>query len=171
MLSDKMQAAFDEQINKEFYSAHIYLAMSAYFESVDLPGAANWMVVQFQEEELHAMKMFHYVHERDGQVSLGAIEAPPLSYDSPQAAFETVLAHERVVTGRIHALVDTAVEEKDRASESFLKWFVDEQVEEEATADGIIKKLKMVGGTGMGLFMVDQELATRVFTPPPPEAE
>ena len=88
MLSDKMQAAFDEQINKEFYSAHIYLAMSAYFESIDLPGAANWMVVQFQEEEFHAMKMFDYVHERDGQVTLKTIDAPPASYDSPLAAFE-----------------------------------------------------------------------------------
>ncbi|MFH1570129.1 MAG: ferritin [Gemmatimonadota bacterium] len=166
MLSDKMQKAFDEQINKEFASAHIYLAMEAYFQSVNLVGAANWMRVQFQEEEFHALKMFDFVHERDGQVKLLAMEAPPAAYKSPLAAFEAVLAHERKVTASIHALLDLAVAESDHPTQSFLKWFVDEQVEEESNANAIIQKLKLVGDSGAGLFMIDQELATRVFTPP-----
>ena len=166
MLSDKMQAAFNDQIQKEFASAYIYLAMASYFETVDLAGAANWMRVQFDEEQFHALKMFVYVHERDGQVTLAAIEAPPASYASPVAAFEAVLDHERQVTASIHNLLDVAVAEGDHASQSFLKWFVDEQVEEEANAKAIIQKLKLVGDSGAGLFMVDQQLAMRVFTPP-----
>ena len=171
MLSESVQAAFNDQINKEFASAHIYLAMAAHFESINLSGAANWMRVQFEEEEFHALKMFDYVHERDGQVALMTIAAPRATYASPRAAFEAVLEHERKVTASIHQLMDMAVAESDHPSQSFLKWFVDEQVEEEANANAIIQKLKLVGDSGAGLFMVDQELAQRVFTPPAAPAQ
>jgi len=169
MLTEKMQSALNDQINMEFASAHIYLGMEAYFESIDLPGAASWMRAQFQEEEIHAFKLFDYVHERDGDVELAAIEAPAMSYDSPLAAFEAALGHERKVSASIHGLVDLAIAEKDHPTQSFLKWFVDEQVEEEATASAIVKQLKLVGNQGHSLFMVDRELGQR--TPPAPAGE
>lgn len=169
MLSDKMQSALSEQINMEFASAHIYLGMSAYFESVNLPGGANWMRMQFQEEEVHAFKLYDYVHERDGEVELAAIDAPPKSWASPLAAFEAALAHERKVSASIHKLVDLAIAEKDHPTQSFLGWFVDEQVEEEANANAIVQQLKLVGDSGSGLFMVDRELGQRTATPAAPE--
>jgi len=166
MLSEKMEKALNEQINAEIYSAYLYLSMSAYLESVDLPGFANWMRVQWQEELAHAQKFYTYVFERDGRVVLAGIEAPPTEWKSPLEAFEETLKHERHVTQRIHDLVRLAREVGDVATENFLQWFVTEQVEEEASAKALIQQLKLVGNEGQGLFLTDRELATRVFTPP-----
>ena len=165
MLTEKMQKSLNEHINLEFASAHIYLAMGAYFESLNLSGFANWMRIQYREEDAHALKIYDFVHERDGEVQLFAIDAPPAKWESPQAAFESALEHERLVSSRIHALADLAIAESDHPTQSFLRWFVDEQVEEEANANAIVQKLKLVGNDGAGLFMVDQELAQRTFVP------
>lgn len=166
MISKKMEEAINEQINAEMYSSYLYLAMSAHFETMDLPGFANWMRVQAQEELFHAMKFFDFVNERGGKVTLKDIKATNKEWDSPLEVMEEVYAHEQKVTALINDLVDLAVAEKDHASNNFLQWYVAEQVEEEATADGIVKKLKLVSDTGNGLFMVDQELGNRVYTPP-----
>jgi ferritin len=168
MLSKKMQTALNNQIVAELYSAYLYLSMSAYFQSLSLGGLANWMRVQFQEEVSHAMKMFDFVNQRGGRVLVGAIEKPPTNWASPRAAFEATYKHEQKVTGLINKLVDLAIKERDHATESFLQWFVSEQVEEEASADEVVKKLKLVDKNGSGLLMVDQEMGQRVFTPPAP---
>jgi ferritin len=166
MISDKMQEAINKQINAEIYSAYLYLSMSAYFETVNLPGAAGWMRCQAQEEMLHAMKFFGFMNERGGTVTLTAIEGPPTTWTSTLAVFQDVYDHERKVTALINELMDTAIEDKDHAANVFLQWFVTEQVEEEATADGIVQQLKLAGNGGAGLFMIDRELGARVFTPP-----
>ena len=168
MLNEKLEKAFNDQIQAEMYSAYLYLSMAAYFESTNLPGFANWFRVQHDEEVSHAMKFFDYVVARGGCVQLGAIKAPLGYWDSPLAAFEATLEHEQLVTSLINDLTNRAIELRDHASRSFLAWFVDEQVEEEANADGLIQQLKLVGGEGAGLFMIDKELAGRVFVPPAP---
>jgi ferritin len=166
MLKPEMEQALDEQINAELYSAYLYLSMSAHFQSINLMGAANWFRVQAQEELTHAMKFHDYILERGARVTLTAIDGPPTSWDSPLAAFEAALEHEQLVTALINALVDRALKESDHATNNMLQWFVAEQVEEEASVDEVVQKLKLVGGDGGGLFMIDQELAGRVFTPP-----
>ncbi len=171
MIKERMQGALNEQINAEFYSSYLYLSMSAYFQSLDLSGFANWMRVQAQEELMHALKIYDYVHERGGKVALRQIDSPPVEWDSPTAAFEHVYEHEQKVTGLINGLVDLAIEEKDHASNNFLQWFVSEQVEEEASANAVLQKLKLMGQVGNGLFMLDQEFAQRVFTPPAKPSE
>ncbi len=163
MLSDKMQEALNGQLVAEFYSAYLYLSMAAYFEAADLAGFANWMRVQTQEELSHAMKLYSYVYERKGRVVLGPIDGPPTEWDSPAAAFEHVLAHERKVTGLIGGLVKLAVEEKDQATGYFLEWFVEEQIEEEASAAAVLRKVKEAGAE---LSALDGELGARVFKPP-----
>lgn len=167
MLNDKMAKALNDQINAEAYSSYLYLSMAAYFESINLKGFANWMMVQAQEEDLHAMKFFDFVNERSGRVRLQAIKAPPHDWESPLAAFEAVYTHECHVTGLINKLVDLSLKLSDHATNNFLQWFVAEQVEEEASADAIVQQLKLIGTDGHGLFMIDRELANRVFTPPP----
>jgi ferritin len=169
MLSKRMETALNKQVVAEYYSAYLYLAMSAYFESVNLEGLANWMRAQAMEELTHGTKIFDYVNERGGRVWLDAIDKPPLKWTSPLAVFQATWKHEQKVTGLINKLVDLAIKEKDHATENFLQWFVAEQVEEEASADGIVQKLKMVGKEGGGLFMIDRELGQRVFTPPAAE--
>jgi ferritin len=166
MLSAKMEKALNGQLVAELYSAYLYLSMAAYFAAEDLSGFTNWMRVQVQEETAHGMKFFDYINERNGRVTLGPIEGPPTAWDSPRAAFEHVLAHEQKVTGLINELVTLAVGEKDHATHNFLQWFVAEQVEEESSANAVLKKIKLAGETGGGMLMVDNELATRVFTPP-----
>lgn len=168
MLSEKMQEALNTQINKEIYSAYLYLSMAAYCESINLKGFANWMTIQVQEELNHAQKFFNYLPERGGKVNLQPIDGPKTEWDSPMAVFKHVYEHEQLVTGLIHGLVKLAREEDDYATESFLKWFIDEQVEEEASASEVVEKLKLAGDRGGGLFMLDRELGTRVFTPPAP---
>ena len=167
MLSGKMLEAINDQINAELYSAYLYLSMSAHFESINLPGFANWMRCQTQEELVHAMKFYNHVGERGGQVTLTTIEGPPTEWESPLAAFEQANKHEQHVTARINALVDLAIQEGDHASNAFFQWFVTEQVEEEASTDTVVKKLQLMGDAGNGLFMIDRELAQRVFVQPP----
>ena len=169
MLSKKMEAALNKQVVAEYYSAYLYMAMSAYFETVNLGGFAGWMRAQAMEELSHGTKIFQYVNERGGRVWLDAIDKPPLKWASPLAVFQETLKHERKVTGLINKLVDLAIKEKDHATKNFLQWFVAEQVEEEASADEILQKLKMIGKDGGGLFMIDRELGQRVFTPPAQE--
>jgi ferritin len=171
MIGEKMQDALNEQINAELYSAYLYLSMVAYFESVSLPGFANWMRVQTQEELTHAMKIYDYVNERGGRVTLKSIGEPPTEWKSPLAAFEDAYKHEQKVTGLINGLVNLAIEEKDHAANMFLQWFVNEQVEEENNADTIVRKLKLMADAPGGIYMIDNEMGQRVFTPPATEGE
>ena len=171
MISKKIQQALNEQVNAEFYSAYLYLSMEAYFESMNLPGSANWMRAQIQEEAMHAMKIYDFVNERNGRVLLKSIAQPPTEWDSPLAAFEDAYKHEQKVTGLINDLVNLAVKEKDHATNSFLQWFVNEQVEEEDSANQVVQKLKMIQNDPGGLFSIDRELGQRVFTPPATEGE
>jgi ferritin len=166
MVNQKIQDAFNEQINAEIYSSYLYLSMAAYFASINLEGFATWMRVQAQEELIHAMKFFDYLKERGGVVNLKAIDGPPTRWDSPLAAFQEAYRHEQKVTGLINNLVDISIQERDHASNAFLQWFVTEQVEEEASADAVVQNLKLAGDHGGGLFMIDRELGTRVFTYP-----
>ena len=166
MIDKKMQDAINDQVNAELFSAYFYLSMSAYFENIRLRGFANWMRVQAQEEMLHAMKMFDFVIERGGRAILKAVDAPANEWASPLAAFQAVVEHEQKVTARINKLVDIAMELRDHACSTFLQWFVTEQVEEESTAGQIVDELKMIGDAPSGLFMMDREMATRVFLPP-----
>jgi ferritin len=161
MLSKKMITALNEQVNKEMYSAFLYMSMSAHSESQGLKGFSNWFMVQYREEMSHAMKLYHYIQEQGAQVSLKAIAEPPSDFTSPLDMFEKTLAHEQFVTKCIHDLYELALSEKDHATEIFLQWFVTEQVEEEANDHEIIDKLKMVGNSPQGLFMIDKELAAR----------
>jgi ferritin len=166
MLGKNIEKAFNEQINWELFSGYLYLSMSAYFQSINLTGAAGWMRVQALEEGTHAMKFFDFINERSGRVEILAIKAPQKEWESPLAAFEDAYEHECLVSGRINDLVNLALKEKDHASNNFLQWFVSEQVEEEASVDAVVQKLKLIGSDGGGLFLIDQELAQRVFTPP-----
>jgi len=166
MLSQKMQDALNAQLNEEYYSSYLYLSMAGHCRAVNLDGFANWLRVQTQEEMVHAMKFFDFILERGGRVELKPVKGPPTEWDSPLAIFEDTLKHERHITGCIHELVDLAREDKDHASEVFLQWFVNEQVEEEATADNVLQKLKLMADAPGGLFMLDRELAQRSFTPP-----
>jgi ferritin len=169
MLSDNMQAAMNKQINAELHSAYIYLSMSAYFADRNLNGFANWMRIQAQEEMVHAMKFFDFIIERRGRALLEPVAAVPTQWESALAVFENAFAHEQKVTGLINNLVDLSIKEKDHAANSFLQWFVDEQVEEEASADAVVQQLKMIGDSAAALFMFDREMGQRVFTPPAAE--
>ena len=169
MIGKKMEKALNGQLNAEFYSAYLYLSMAGYFESIDLKGFANWMRVQVQEEQFHAMKLYDYIFERGGKVSLRLIDAPPSDWDCPLAVFEATLEHEQKVTGLINDLVYLAREEKDNASEIYLQWFVKEQVEEEDNVSTVLAQLKLVKDSPEALFMMDKEMAQRVFTPPTAE--
>ena len=169
MIGKKMEKALNGQLNAEYYSSYLYLSMAAYFESIDLPGFANWMRIQVQEEEFHALKFYDYIIERDGRVTLEAIEAPPTEWSSPLNAFEETLKHEQKVTGLINDLVYLAREERDNASEIFLQWFVSEQVEEEDSVNTILGQLKLIKSSPEALFMLDKDLGQRVFTPPAAE--
>ncbi len=166
MISKQMQDALNDQLNFELFSSYLYMSMSAYMQDQNLPGAANWMKSQALEELLHVDQIFSHINERQGRVLLGAIDAPQTHWDSPLRAFEDSYAHEQKVTARINRLVALAQEENDYASHNFLQWFVSEQVEEEATVDDIVKKLRMVGGEGYGMFMIDRELAARPMPTP-----
>jgi ferritin len=166
MLSKKMEAAFNDQINAELFSSYLYLSMSSFFTDANLSGFAHWMGIQVQEENAHAMMMFNFVHERGGKVTLKSIEQPESAWADTIKVFEATLAHEQKVTGLINNLLDLALQEKDHASANFLQWFVGEQVEEEANATDILQQLKIVEGKGHGLLLLDRELKTRVFVNP-----
>ncbi len=161
MLSDKMQAALNAQINAELMSSYLYLSMAAYFYDADFPGFANWMRAQEQEERVHAMKLYDYIVARNGRVSLRPLDGPKVNWQSPLDAFEDAYKHEQNVTGLIHNLVDLALSEGDHATNSFLNWFVDEQVEEEASVDAVVQDLRRAGDSQQILFMLDRELGGR----------
>lgn len=165
MLSEKMQAALNEQINAELWSAYLYLSMSAYFAADGKPGFANWMNIQFKEEQDHAMKIFNFIISRGGKVTLKPIAEVKTSWNSPLDAYEDTLQHEQVVTGMINELYALAVEEKDYATQTMLSWFVNEQVEEEETAQGIIDALNMIKDNGFGIYTLDKELGARTYSP------
>ncbi len=169
MISKKMEEALNGQVNAELYSAYLYLSMESYFKSLNLNGSANWMRVQTQEEITHAMKIYEFINERGGRIILKAIEGPPTEWDTPLAVFEAVYVHEQKVTGLINDLVDLAIKVKDHATNTFLQWFVNEQVEEESSADEVVQQLKMMENAPGGMFMLDRELGQRVFTPPATE--
>lgn len=166
MISDRMNESLNGQINAELYSSYLYASMSAYAAHLSLKGAANWFFVQVQEEMVHAQKLYNYILSQGNRVLLAAIDAPPSDFGSIGAAFDAVLEHERKVTSLINNLVTVAAEESDRATAVLLDWFVTEQVEEEESAKDVIDRLKLAGETGPGLFMIDTELAARVFVPP-----
>jgi ferritin len=161
MLSSAIQDNMNQQVNAEFYSAYLYLSMAAHFEGENLRGMAHWMQIQAKEEAGHALKFFKFIVERGGRVTLTAIAAPATTWDSPQAIFDAVYKHECHVTNLINKLVDLAVAEKDHASAVFLQWFVNEQVEEEASASEILHQIKVLGDSKPGLFMLDRQLAQR----------
>ena len=167
MLSEKMTDALNNQLNKEIYSAYLYMSMSAYSSYSGLKGFANWFMVQYQEEMAHAMKIYEYIDSQGQQVKLLAINQPPTEFESPLDMFGKTLKHERFVTKSINDLVDLAILEKDHATNIFLQWFVTEQIEEEGNDNEIISRLKLAGEDGNGLLMIDKELLARVFTPPP----
>lgn len=168
MVSEKMQAAINEQINKEIGSAYLYQSMEAYAKFEGLKGVANWFNVQAQEEWFHANKFIGYLDANGCRVVLLALAKPESEFSGALSLFEKTLAHEKTVTASINALVDLARKENDHATETFLQWFVTEQVEEEANPRDLIDQIKLAGGPGPGLFFIDKDLAGRVFTPPAP---
>jgi len=170
MISKEMTDAVNKQIAKEFYSAYLYLSMASYFEVETYPGFANWMRVQAQEESCHAMIFFNYISAQGQRAILGEIDAPLAKFTDPLDIFKKTLAHEKIVTASIYNLVEIAISEKDYATQKFLDWFVTEQVEEESNANTIIGKLEKIKNSSEGLFLLDNELKTRIFALPAPLA-
>ncbi len=168
MISKKLEKAINDQINRELFSEYLYTAMEAWFANENLDGMANWMRAQSQEEHAHAMKFFDYLIERGGRVELEAIDKPEVEFGNPFKAFQAAYEHEQFITKHINERMDIAIEENDHASKGFLQWYVDEQVEEEASADRIVQRLKMIGDNMHGIFMLDNELSQRVYTPETP---
>jgi len=167
MISKKMQSELNEQVNKEFYSAYLYLAMSAYCTKIGLPGFANWMRLQYEEENMHVTKMYDYILDQGGEIHLKKIEEPPTEYGSPLDIFEKTLEHEQFITRSIHDLMGLAIEERDYATQTFLQWYVSEQVEEESNVHDVLNPLRMVGNDKGGLMMIDQNLGRRAVPAQP----
>ena len=161
MISKLLQDAINEQINAELFSAYLYLSMSAHFETQNLSGFANWTRVQYQEETGHAMKLYKYVFDRSGAVTLKAIAQPATKFKTPLDIFKEILKHEQKVTSLINKLYELAVKEKDYAAQIFLQWFISEQVEEEKNATDIINMLEMIGDSPVSLIMADRQLGAR----------
>ena len=170
MLSERLVSELNRQINYELYSAYLYTAMETYFLDRGLTGFANFFKVQTQEELAHARIFFEYVYRKNGHVTMEAIDKPEADFASILDVFEKAFAHEQFVTSRIYKLVDIAIEEREHATNSFLKWFVDEQVEEEESFQGLVDRLNLMGDKPSNLFMIDVELAQRVFILPAPLA-
>lgn len=166
MLLEKIEDAINLQINKELFSEYLYLSMATYFAAEGLSGFENFFIVQAQEERFHAMKFYHFVNERGGRVLLKKLGDPKTDFISVEEIFNMALEHEIFISNSINDIMDLAIGEKDHATKSFLNWFIDEQVEEEASMQAILDKLKLVGGKGQGILMLDNELGQRVFTPP-----
>ncbi len=166
MINEKLQEAFNDQINKEFYSEYLYLAMKVYFQELNLQGFVNWFDVQVQEEHAHAMGMVNYLNDRGGKIDLRAIEKPVVEGNTPLEVFEHVLRHEEYVTSRINYVMDIAEEVKDRAAMHLLDWYIKEQVEEEANVGGVLATLRLIGDDKKALLMLDKDLATRTFVAP-----
>jgi ferritin len=161
MLSQTMQDALNEQINKEFFSSYLYLSMAAYFEDKNLTGFGHWMRLQADEEHEHAMKIYNFLLDRGGQVMLKAIEAPATDWSSNLEVAEEVAAHEAKVTASIHALYELALQEKDYPAQAMLQWFITEQVEEEKNAAELVAKLKLIEARGTAVLMLDHRLSKR----------
>lgn len=161
MLNEKMEESLNSQLNFEIYSSYIYFSMSAYFNSIKLPGFASWMIAQTQEELVHARKLYNYINEKGGRIKLNQIDKPPEEWASPLAAFEHALSHEKIVTGRINDLIKLADDLKDQDTHNALQWFAKEQVEEEETVGKVVQKLRQKGDTPDWMDTLDQELGTR----------
>lgn len=170
MLTKRLEEAINAQINAELWSAYLYLSMAAYCHEIGNDGMAHWFEVQFKEEQDHAQIFFNYVVARGSRVLLRPIAEVPVEFDSALACFEYTLQHEQKVTSLINNLYAIAIEENDFATKSKLQWFIDEQVEEEENATDIIRKLRMVKDNGYGIYMIDQELAARVYVQAAPLA-
>ncbi|MDE6623344.1 MAG: ferritin [Alistipes sp.] len=171
MLSKQLHDALNAQINAEFWSAYLYLSMSMDAEAKGLKGVANWFYIQFQEEQAHARIFMNYLLSRGAEVKLAPIAEVRTSWDSPLQLFEETLAHEQKVTAMIHNLAAIAAEDKDYASSNMLVWFIDEQIEEEENARGMISAFEAIEGNKFGLYMLDKELAARTYTVPSPLAK
>lgn len=165
MISNEMEQLLNEQVNKEFYSAYLYLSIVAYFEEKNLKGFANFFKVQVQEERDHAMMFFRYISHVQGTVKLQQVNQPNLEFNSPLDVFKQVYKHELFVTKSIYSIVDLSLEERDHKTNAFLQWFVSEQSEEESNMDDNVKKLQLIGDDIRGLLMLDSELMARVYTP------
>lgn len=165
MLSEKLHEALNDQMNFEFYSAHTYLAMAAHCTAESYDGFANFFLVQAEEERFHAMKFYNYLGDLGYRATIDGFKRPNNEFTSILDAFESALAHEKEVTKRIYHLSDIALDEREHATMGFLKWFIDEQVEEEATFDTLISKIKRIENDSNAIFMLDSELASRTFTP------
>lgn len=161
MLPTDLEARLNEQMRKEFASAHLYLQMAAHFEAVGFPGFSSWMRAQAVEERVHAMRFFDFILDKGGSVTLGALDAPPDAFGSPLEVFQASLEHERMITASIDGLYDGA----DRATSAFLDWFATEQVEEESTVTQIVESLKLAGDSGPALLIMDRDLGGRSATP------
>ena len=166
MISDAMQSALFKQLNDEFSSAYLYLAMSAYCNHIDFSGAANWLKFQYEEELMHATKIYNYLIDQGAHVELQGIEQPPSSFGDILEVFTASLAHEQTMTRKLNELSNLALQDKDHATYNLLQWYVNEQVEEEATVSEIISKLKLVKDDGYGLLMIDNELGSRAAPTP-----
>ncbi len=165
MLSEKLLGKLNEQITHEYFSAHYYLAMAAYFKKEDLDGFANFFLVQAEEERFHAMKFFEFINDQGNEAIISGFKNPKRDFNSTEEIFELALEHEKLVSSLINELMNVAQEEKHYPSISFLQWFVDEQVEEEASMGKLLSQVKRVGEKGHGILMLDRELASRTFTP------
>lgn len=166
MLNETLSEALNEQMNFEFYSAQVYLAIAGYCSGESLDGFANFFIVQAEEERFHAMKIYKYLNDRGKRVTVSGMDTPNNEYESVLSAFQHAYQHEQIVTKRIYHLSDLAMNDREHATIQFLKWFIDEQVEEEAMFDSLINKLKRIDQDSNAFFMLEAELAQRVFTPP-----
>jgi ferritin len=166
MISKELQKDLVEQLNREFHSAYIYLGMSAYCSSAGFNGAASWYFNQYQEETAHGMKLFRYLEDQGADITLPAVESVSCEYSSLLETFQKSLEHEQFMTKSLNELSDKALKEKDHATYNLLQWYVTEQVEEEATVNGIIDHIKLVGDNGFGLYTIDKELGQRTFADP-----
>lgn len=166
MINGKVRDIINEQIRNEIFSSYLYLSMAAYFDSLGFDGMGQWMRCQAQEEMVHAMKFFNHIKDREGKVELLAIDKPQSEWSSPLDAFKAAYKHEQFITAKINDIVSVAHEEKDYAAIPMLNWFVEEQIEEEATASKTVQELERIGDDGNGILMIDRELGTRIFALP-----
>ncbi|PIQ08074.1 MAG: ferritin [Ignavibacteriales bacterium CG18_big_fil_WC_8_21_14_2_50_31_20] len=165
MISKKMEQALNQQLNRELFSSYLYLSMATYFESKNLIGMSKWMRLQAEEEHIHSMKLLDFIQKIGGRVILEQIDKPQIDWDSPLKVFQETLEHEEFITKHINELTDLAIEERDHSTRTFLQWYVDEQVEEEAVANEIVQKFNLIGDSKSGLYMLDQELGARIPSP------
>ena len=168
MISKKMEEALNQQLNRELFSSYLYLSMASYFENNNYVGMAQWMRLQAEEEHAHSMKFFAFIQKIGGRVILEQLDKPQSEWDTPKAAFEDALGHEEYITKNINELTDLAIAERDHSTKTFLQWYIDEQVEEEAAANEIVQKFNLIGESKSGLYMLDRELGSRILSPDTP---